>query len=262
MGWRRYQTRKQALAQLPPPGQEIPEEKGFARLTVVPPDVVEAAVSEARHLFDSLEFPSESTHLRAVHLGGHLQPGNPVLRMALDPNLLSVVANYIGMAPVIEDIVLLYSPNDHRVSGSSQHLHLDGQDIRMIQVFVFVEDVDDANGPLTAITASASERIAQRLGYRVNQWSKRVDDEAVQHLVTQSDMERFTGPRGTTIAFDSDRCFHFGSREGTRPRYVLALQYYSPFAFSLAERGRTLPFKGLASDPSFSPVEQLVLGAE
>jgi hypothetical protein len=62
--------------------------------------------------------------------------------------------------------------------------------------------------------------------------------------------------------FDADRCFHYGSRSATRPRFVLAIQYCTPFALVFPrDWTQALPLSRLATAPGLGRIERLVLGA-
>lgn len=180
----------------------------------------------------------------------------------MHPDIVATISHYFGMLPILENISLIYSPNNVMVDHSSQYYHLDAQDVTSIQLFVYVEEVDETSGPLIFIRAQASERVARRLRYRKIEGYKRLPDESVHPLIdVAEDIRRVTGPSGYVFGFDADRCFHQGSRAGARPRLVVALQYCTPFAFALPFRytvGR--PFASLAPALNSNPLAPYVLG--
>lgn len=263
----RLRERRRLAGSLPPVLTSIPEELGFSCITGLVSDAAAAAVVEARKLLagadiEALRRTRQDLHLVTVPLAGRLHPGSAILQLALDPMLMRLVSDYVGMLPVIESIWILYSPNERTVDGTSQHYHLDGQDVRTVKVFVHLDDVDAEDGPLTAVVARSSELLARRIHYRKNEQTKRVADAVVNESVGLGEIRALTGPRGTVYIVDTDRCFHFGSRAGKRPRKLLMIQYYSPFAFVLPrDWTRALPLATLGRDTAFSAIEQLVLGA-
>jgi hypothetical protein len=260
--------RRQLVGTLPKADSSIPEATGVLELTAIVPDLLGPAVGEASALLDAsdidgLRSREPDRHLYTLPLGGRLEPDSAVLRLALAPQVLRTVSDYLGTLPVIENIMLWYSPNERNVDGTSQFHHLDGQDVRTLQLFVALEDVSDDNGPLTAVSAAVSERIARVVAYRKNEVTKRIPDDIVSRYASdQADFHVLAGPRGSAWLVDTDRCFHFGSRAGTRPRRMLVIQYYSPFAFVLPRRwSGALPLAARARELARSDVERQVLGA-
>jgi hypothetical protein len=259
--------RRAALRAMPPSPFRIPERVGIARIPEFGDGLIAAAVDEAKRLavavdLDGLHATSPDRHLVTASVAGRLEPGSAILRLALALDLVRAIGDYIGTVPVLEDVMLWYSPNEKMLAGSSQYYHLDGQDTRTLQLFVHLDDVTDENGPLTAISAAVSENIARRIRYRKNEVDKRVGDDIVDRALTsRDDRVVITGPTGTAHLVDTDRCFHFGSRAGTKPRLMLVIQYYSPFAFVLPGAwSSALPFSRYAH-AGFTDLERLVLGA-
>jgi hypothetical protein len=134
----------------------------------------------------------------------------------------------------------MYSPNHRQVAGTSQYYHLDGQDIRSLQVFIFLDEVTPDHGPLTLLPADCSSRAVKSLKYRKQGSMKRVSDADVAQFVDlESRRREITAAAGTVLVFDGDRCLHFGSRKGIHPRRVLHLFYMTAFGFTLPETWRT-----------------------
>ena len=197
----------------------------------------------------------------SIPIQGPLSPENPFLKFALHKPLLKALTRYFSILPVIENISIWYSPNDRDLSGSSQLYHLDGQDVKTIQLFLFIEDVDTENGPLVVVDAERSVQIAKSIGYRKTKILKRVDDELIRAKAEPSEVIQATGSAGECYIVDTDRCFHFGSRKASRPRYLVVFQYYTPFAFVLPWKWwKKLPYAHLGESDRFSPIERAVLG--
>lgn len=264
--WQKYKTRRDLAKALPlANGILIPEDTGYAKLTTFEPGFLQSVVESANSHWASFDLQGAIKErggrpFVAQGLSDRLERNDPVLKLALHPSVVAAVARYIGMVPVIENITIWYSPNDRALENSSQYYHLDGQDVRTIQLFVLLDRVTDENGPLLVIRADESDALAERVQYRKTPSTKRLDDAVVE--AAASEVVRFTGDAGDVLIADTDRCFHLGSREGRAPRRVLVIQYYSPFAFVLPHRwDRALPLAHLAARPEFNACERLVLGA-
>ena len=258
--------RQELLPSTPRGIAPIPEHAGFRRIDDLDPKLVREVVAAGRKLRDSLDLTGlvrqAPRKFLITYPLGPKDENDPFLRFALHPPIVRMVADYIGMLPVIENMYLWYSPNEANQAGSSQYFHLDAQDVRTVQIFVYLHDVEPDCGPFVLIEAGASGRLARAIGYRKAGNLKRISDEIVAQHVRPEEIHTLTGPAGSVFVCDSDRCFHYGSRAASKPRFLLAFQYYSPYAFALPWRyWKQLPLSPLAARQAFSPVEQLVLGA-
>ena len=68
------------------------------------------------------------------------------------------------------------------------------------------------------------------------------------------------GKSGDLLLCDTSSCFHFGSRLGNKPRFILAFQFVTPFGFSMDwdwKNYEKLPFKGLNCDKVESTMKVL-----
>ncbi len=248
---------------------KIPEDKGFLKIEYLPKNLVNSVVQEAKDIvfqtdLNELENKTTVPHLITVPILDRIKPGCSFLKFALNYDLIRVIANYFGILPVLKDIVFLYSPNRVDIETSSQHYHLDGQDVKFVQVFLFVEDVDQDNGPFTFINARDSAQIAGVLQYRKIEGYRRVVDEKIYSSMNHSIVpHQLVGKAGSCFLVDVDRCFHFGSRQGNKRRLLLSFQYCTPFAFVLPwNHTKGLPFASLAKvSKGFSPHEKYILGA-
>jgi hypothetical protein len=248
LGLSTYLERRRLIATMPEARDfTIPENKGFVLWQPKSFPLLEQAIGEAKDLFDSADIEAlkskipEDASFGAVPFT--LRPDSAIAKLATDSRLLRPFAEYFGGVPLLHVVQLVYSPNDRKAQNSAQLFHLDGQDIKSLQVFVYLDDVTEENGPVTVLTATASERVAKALRYRKTPTTKRVDDDVVKRFMTDdSELEPMTGPAGSVCIFDGDRCFHFGSRKGTKPRRILHYEYVTPFAFTLPQPywGRTL----------------------
>lgn len=219
----------------------IPSTDGFVLWHPSAFPLLDAAIDEANRVFDSVDLhaltQSMPTAAPFTRVPFDLTSNSAIARLAVHPILIKTFADYLGVVPVLQTVQLMYSPNHRLVPGSSQYYHLDGQDVRSLQVFVYLHDVTLDHGPLTLIPANISERIAIRLRYRKAGPMRRLDDRTVSALIDSGeDVRVLTGPKGSILVFDGDRCLHYGSRPAPLPRRILHYAYFSPFAFTLPAR--------------------------
>ena len=149
-------------------------------------------------------------------------------------SLLKIISEYLGSVPLLTHISLWYSPNSKSHDGSSQIYHLDHEDYKQVKGFLYVYDVDDYTGPLNIININQSNSIQKKINYRLNKTGKRVSDETIKILKDKNieiNEMVMNGKSGDLVLVDTSNCFHFGSRMASKPRFVLAFQYITPFAF-------------------------------
>ena len=90
--------------------------------------------------------------------------------------------------------------------------HSDWEDVRQVKLFVNCSAVERENGPLTAVTADASRRVKDEVGYRYGGAHFRLADAEVVPRLSDEELVPFTGPPGTMTFIDTSTCLHFGSR--------------------------------------------------
>ncbi len=118
---------------------------------------------------------------------------------------------------------------------SSQLWHRDYHSDPTVYVVVIIREITGESGPLTYLSASASERVSRAYDYRSRGAPYRLSDEQVNAVVEPSEIRELTGPPGTVLFIDSSACFHFGSRNAVVPRYQVQYAYVSPVKNDFSE---------------------------
>jgi hypothetical protein len=85
-----------------------------------------------------------------------LELQDPLLNIAVQPELLDIVNSYLGLWSKLRSLNLWYTiPFDGpRSRAASQNWHRDPEDRRLVKAFLYVDAVDDAAGPLEYIPES------------------------------------------------------------------------------------------------------------
>lgn len=261
----RYRLANELRAQVSTP---IPPERGFLVLAPGTIESVAPVVAAGNEVLD--EIGHEALGEQA-NKGGFLAQGllpesaidldSPYMRFALSEDVIALVSDYLGLVPVLTQIDIWYSIHGPKSLRSSQLWHLDHADVTQVKVWVHLNDVDTSSGPLTAIDASSSDVLADRVRYDFDS-GYRVDDASVDEVVGRDELVRFEGPSGTVDFVDTSRCFHFGSRvePGAAPRRLFLAKYWTPYAFKFRDHREQAPYRRLASQAPSEPAS-LVLGA-
>ena len=168
-----------------------------------------------------------------------------ISQLAFDPYILSIVSGYLGCEPihVQSNIWFSFSSADNTsppvLSQNAQLFHQDKDFIKFIKVFIYLNDVDENNGPHCYIEGSHQE---DELFTKGVPFSTRISDEDITKHYSSDRIKTVTGPAGTII-FGDTCSTHKGMpiRDGSRS--ILQLEY----ATSLYMRPY-MPFKSI--DPS------------
>lgn len=247
----------------------VPDQDGYAVFTPdqIPDDLARQVLDEVRGRLSSVDIESirktaNKPYLLAVIDGKDIGRDSAVYRFVTHPVLVGCVARYLKCFPILTYISVWYSPNLPGEDKGSQKYHLDHEDYRQIKAFMFIEDIGPQNGPFTLLPASRSEKIQSALGYKMTPDNKQVDDEVIYGIVDRHEAVPLVGPAGTVALIDTSRCFHYGSREGTAPRIMLAFQYMTPFAYVMPWNWRHKKFLPHLHGANLSPPEKKLLGLE
>jgi hypothetical protein len=169
---------------------------------------------------------------------------SPLVRVALHPKLLGPAARYLGVLPVLREVILIYSPNDVPLEPegpgqgeyNSQYAHLDEPADRHMRVLLHASDVTESSGPFHAVPGHDSDAITSLLG-RSRYLNRLSDEELFCHgrraLGRDPEIRKAVGRAGTVAFADSCRLWHYGSREGTEPRLLLSIWDCHPYSATL-----------------------------
>jgi hypothetical protein len=265
----------------------IPEETAFAQLDARSLEVVEQATARCEAILAATRetgglrtLPEGKNYLVRLPLSASDRSlESPLVRVALHPKLLAPTARYLGVLPVLREVILLYSPNDVPLASespqpeeyNSQFAHVDEPADRHMRTLLHVSNVTADAGPFHAVPGRDSDAITTELGR--SKYLNRLSDEELRDVATRAlgrepEIRQALGPPGTVTFADSCRLWHYGSRESSKPRLLLSIWYCHPFSANflpppLLRFNRALlefpALRDLAARTS-DPVERAVLG--
>lgn len=189
-----------------------------------------------------------------------------ILDFVLSAPVLRIVCDYLGFVPVLsrtmpEGVRVIeswagYKPQPPGAYEASQLYHRDHHDTQMIYVIVCLRDVTPDAGPFTFLSASRSAKVTKRLRYgdRGVPWG--MSDGAIYSVADPKEAVPLAYPAGTVLFFDSQKCFHYGSRDAVTPRYLAMYAFTSVARGDLTEEYMK-PMIYEKADPS--TIERLVL---
>ena len=207
-----------------------------------------------RPYFRNLLFPADAQENRSF------------MNFATSSAMLQTVSEHMGGIPVMSftrppGLRMMESNKnlDDRINPpleASQLFHLDLHDTQMVYVVVLLEDVTMECGPWSFLPASTSSHAQWCMGYQKRGRPYRIPDAEMYRHVDEKDLIVFTGKRGDVLFIDSSRCFHYGSREAVKPRYLMMYGFTTPCRADM-----TLTYLNpypFPTTPEDSPLKQLV----
>lgn len=153
---------------------------------------------------------------------GRLPLDNPFVAIALQPELVSVVATAMGEVPRLDYVLLTLSRSTNKQLSYSQLWHRDHDDTKVIKLFFYLTDVDSPNdGPFTFIAGPDSDR----LGFRLK---SHLSDEQIARWIPNPAVTAIYAPRLSAFMVNTSRCLHMGSRVSPgHERLLYTATYFS-----------------------------------
>jgi len=245
---------------------QLSKDSGFQAIKL-PTDLIDSIIQNTINLTRNRTL-NDKPYLKALTNIGDYKKDSPEMTLATHPQLLKSVQNYLGHAPYLYDITALHSPaplnesqNESEKYSGSQLFHRDGDDIRIVKVWILCSDVGHLNGPTTLLDAKLSEKISRKIRYK--QESK-ISLEVEKNLnLSENELQKAIGNSGTIYATDTVRLLHFGSRTDlSSERLVLMFHYvsfYSCYFRRFAKRGKRKFLHPSINYSELDPYQRLAL---
>ena len=150
---------------------------------------------------------------------------DPLLAIALDRKLLEVIASYFGLWPSLYYIsAWLHYPTEG-TERVSQLWHRDPEDLQVIKVFIYLDDVNENGGPFSYIPGT------QPFGYRTAaarevKKKKRLTDAEIGRGFPPDSWKVCTGSASTMILADTVG-YHRGGKPTVGRRILITCAFTS-----------------------------------
>jgi hypothetical protein len=182
---------------------------------------------------------------------GAISHDSPLVRLALDPALIAVAADYLGEVPYLPTVEVIRSTRASSSAGyqKTQLWHMDRHVTRILKLFIYLNDVDGNNGPFMFVPASVDRQ--RRLPYTP---SRKADWLVERVLGAGYPVREVQGKAGTAFLIDTATLLHRGSRiasEAHRMAYVATYTTFVPYKLPRESR--------IGRDGVVSEIERLVL---
>ncbi|MGI2904080.1 phytanoyl-CoA dioxygenase family protein [Tolypothrix sp. VBCCA 56010] len=140
----------------------------------------------------------------------------------LEQRLLNIVENYLGL-PVAYQGVFFRRDIANEVAIKSRLWHIDMEDIKVLKIIVYLNDVNEDAGPFQYIPQSLTSTVARSLKYH----SGYIRDETMQQALSPSNWKSCTGLAGTVIFASTASIFHRGKIPVADDRFTVFFDYTS-----------------------------------
>jgi len=236
----------------------VPREQGFLRVDSLDRGLVDECVADTQRRFEDERARNQQLNrkpyfMELTQLSDYSADSAP-FRLATMPSVVRAVADYLGSFPQLYNITSVFSPSSEQIGAQewqgSQLFHRDGEDRRLLKMWILCSDVTDSHGPTMVLPAELSSRVAKRLRYAPG---TKIPDAPFRGY--WESLEAATGPAGTVYATDTGGCFHFGSRTASESsRLVLMIHYMTEHSsyFASSARSRSAG-EGIGVDPQTLP---------
>jgi len=152
----------------------------------------------------------------------HLTTHPQLFLWGLNDKLLDIVENYMGV-PVGYAGVNLSRSVTNDIQRGTRMWHFDPPDHRMLRIIIYLNDVDQDNGPFQYIPKGPSARARQVLSYS----NEAVPDDIMCKVTRPEDCKTCLGPRGTAIFVDPANVFHRAKVPNGRERLAIFYTHHS-----------------------------------
>lgn len=145
-----------------------------------------------------------------------------ILLFGLNNRLLDIVSNCIGL-PICLNRLDIRKDRANGVVRSIKQWHMDPDDLRMIKVIVYLNDVNQQSGPFEYIPSPLTKIIEDALGYSTGFLS----DKEIASVVPIADRKSCLGKKGTIVFGAVHNVFHRIRPPTTSERFSITYTYTS-----------------------------------
>ncbi len=156
---------------------------------------------------------------------------NPdIQELIMDPVLINIARKYLDCEPIFDFAAMWWSAGFKKEASSdaAQLYHFDMDRIKWLKIFIYLNDVDDYNGPHCYV--SGTHKVGVKPANILSRGYVRVSDEELKKCYPEDSFKVLPGIAGSVFAGDT-MCWHKGKPlEIGKNRLMLEFEY-SSFSF-------------------------------
>ncbi len=187
------------------------------------PAMLKTAYTLADKLRNSIPIPNTADNCEIGSDKSDLREFTEILLWALEPKLLDLIENYIGLPLLYQGFAMRRSIADGRHSGV-RRWHIDWEDRRMIKIIIYLNDVAAGGGPYEYIRQETTAKAIETLNYYNLGY---LSDEEMQKAVPRQEWTACLAPRGSVVITDPSSVFHRAQPPTVEERFSITFCYTS-----------------------------------
>ena len=160
-----------------------------------------------------------------------------ILLWALEPKLLDLIENYIGLPILYQGFAMRRSIADGQYSGV-RRWHIDWEDQRIIKIIIYLNDVVAGGGPYEYISRQTTSQAIKSLNYYNLGY---LSDAEMQQAVAKKDWTACLAPLGSAIITDTSSVFHRAQPPTVKERFSITFCYTSANPQVIWRRRKIVP---------------------
>ena len=146
-----------------------------------------------------------------------------VIQFFLSDSIVAIAAAYLGVFPRLLMMNLWYNIPMEGEDILSQNWHRDGDDLRCLKVFLYLNDVDGDMGPFSYVPESQNgNKLQTEFPFR-SKLHNGETSKAIEHKFRGS-IIRCTGKAGSLVFCDTTG-LHKGGHSSSKPRFVVVASF-------------------------------------
>lgn len=184
-------------------------------------------LSTAFCLADNLKLPTlevkQNNNCEVGSSPEDLREFTEILLWALEPKLLDIIENYIGLPILYQGFAMRKSIADGQYSGV-RRWHVDWEDRSIIKVIIYLNDVVSGGGPYEYISRKITPEVIKKLNYYNLGY---VSDEEMAEAIPMSDWTACLAEKASVIISDTSSVFHRAQPPTQNERFSITFCYTS-----------------------------------
>lgn len=152
-----------------------------------------------------------------------LRESPEILLWALEPKLLDIIENYIGLPILYQGFGVRRSIADGQYSGV-RRWHMDWEDRRIIKIIIYLNDVAPGGGPYEYLPRQTTAKAIKTLNYYNLGY---LSDAEMLKAVPQENWQACIASKGSVIITDTSGVFHRAQPPTKEERFSITFCYTS-----------------------------------
>jgi hypothetical protein len=151
-----------------------------------------------------------------------MMENSEIFLWGLEQRILNIAENYFGL-PVAYHGAYFRRDIANNIEEMSRLWHIDIEDLRVLKVIIYLQDVNEENGPFEYLPLSLSKQVGKKLKYRHGY----VKNQRMEEALSGSHYQSCTGKAGTVVLAATGSVFHRGKIPIASDRFALFFDYTS-----------------------------------